>query len=117
MKFLALIFLLPIMAQAQIKSEGFIITITDKRVGVLSPSAKKNFYSVLVENKSLSDQVGKFVQGDKILKFISVPTGKSGVVEIENKTNLDVTFVPISPASQEVPLIFGKKAYEIPPKE
>lgn len=117
MKFLVLLFLLPVMAFAQVRGEGFIITITDQRVGVLSPAIKKTFYSVLVENKSLSDQVGKFVQGDKILKFISVQTGKSGVIEIENKTNNDVVFVPVSPAFQEVPLIFGKKAYEIPPKE
>ena len=117
MKFLVLLFLLPVMVFAQVRGEGFIITITDQRVGVLSPAAKKTFYSVLVENKSLSDQVGKFVQGDKILKFISVQTGKSGVIEIENKTNNDVVFVPVSPAFQEVPLIFGKKAYEIPPKE
>jgi len=102
---------------AEVKGEGFIITITDQRIGVISPVTKRNLYSVIVENKSLSEQVGKFVLGDKILKFISLPSGKSGVVEIENKSKNDIFYVPVSPASQEVPLIFGKKAYEIPPKE
>lgn len=112
-----LIFLTPLTSFAEVKGEGFIITITDRRIGVISPTVKRHLYSVIVENKSLSEQVGKFVLGDKILKFISLPSGKSGVVEIENKTKNDIFYVPVSPASQEVPLIFGKKAYEIPPKE
>jgi hypothetical protein len=86
-------------------------------MNVLSPEKKKNMFTVIVENRSLSDQVGKFTVGNKILKFVSVDSGKSETVEIENKSNTPVVFVPVSPAFQEVPLLFGKKAYEIPSKE
>jgi hypothetical protein len=102
---------------AQVKPESFIIQIHDRNMHVLSPDKKRNIFSVIIENRSLSDQVGKFQIGSKILKLISVPSGKTEVVEIENKTTSSVIFVPMSPAFQEVPLHFGKKAYEIPPKE
>jgi hypothetical protein len=116
MKFWFLL-LLPVLSFAQIKTEGFIIQINDRSMSVLSPEKKKVLFSVLIENKSLSDQVGKFIVGDKILKFVSVKSGKTETVEIENKSTSAVTFVPVSPAFQEVPLYFGKKAYEIPSKE
>jgi hypothetical protein len=84
---------------------------------VLSPEKKKAIFSVIVENRSLSDQVGKFIVGNKILKFISVKSGKTETIELENKSSSPVVFIPVSPAFQEVPLNFGKKAYEIPSKE
>lgn len=112
-----MILLFPLLAQAAVKTEGFIIQINDRSMNVLSPEKKRAMYAVIVENRALSDQVGKFVVGGKILKFVSVKSGKSETVEIENKTDAPVTFVPVSPAFQEVPLLFGKKAYEIPSKE
>lgn len=116
MKFVFMI-LLPLFAYAQVKTEGFIVQINDRSMSVLSPEKKKAMFTVIVENRSLSDQVGKFVIGNKILKFVSVQSGKSETVEIENKSSTPVSFVPVSPAFQEVPLLFGKKAYEIPSKE
>jgi hypothetical protein len=109
--------LFPVLSFAQVKPEGFIIQIGDRNMYVLSPEKKKNMFAVIVENRSLSDQVGKFVVGNKILKFISVKSGKTESTEIENKTEAHVVFIPVSPAFQEVPLYFGKKAYEIPSKE
>ena len=109
--------LFPVLSFAQVKTEGFIVQINDRSMYVLSPQTKRNMFAVIVENKSLSDQIGKFVVGSKILKFVSVKSGKSETVEIENKTSTPVVFIPVSPAFQEVPLLFGKKAYEIPPKE
>lgn len=116
MKFLFLL-LLPLLAHAQVKTEGFVIQINDRSMSVLSPAKKRNLFSVIVENRSLSDQVGKFQVAGKTLKHVSVQSGKSEVVEIENKTDTPVLFIPVSPAFQEVPLLFGKKAYEIPSKE
>lgn len=116
MKFLALFFL-PAVAIAQVKTESFIIQVKDRSMSVLSPDQKKTKFSVIVENSSLSHQVGKFTVGETNLKFVSVPSGKSETVEIENKSQVPVVFVPVSPAFQEVPLHFGKKAYEIPSKE
>lgn len=109
--------LLPVLSFAQVKTEGFIIQINDRSMSVLSPTKKKAMFSVLVENRSLSDQVGKFVVGSKILKFVAVKSGKNESIEIENKTSEPVVFIPVSPAFQEVPLMFGKKAYEIPSKK
>ena len=109
--------LLPVLSFAQVKAEGFIIQINDRSMSVLSPMKKKAMFSVLVENRSLSDQVGKFVVGSKILKFVAVKSGKNEAIEIENKTSEPVVFIPVSPAFQEVPLMFGKKAYEIPSKK
>lgn len=117
MKLWFLLCLLPIVSFAQPKKEGFVIQINDRSMTVLSPVQSRQLFSVLVENRSLSDQVAKFTLGNKILKFVSVQSGKSEAVEIENKSSGTVVFVPVSPAFQEVPLIFGKKAYEIPPKK
>jgi hypothetical protein len=114
---LCLAFLLSLQASAAVKPGAFVVQIHDRSMAVLSPEAKRAVFSVLVENHSLSDQVGKFVVGSRILKFVAVPSGKSEAVEIENKSAAPVVFVPVSPAFQEVPLVFGKKAYEIPPKE
>lgn len=116
MKILFLL-LFPLALSAAVKTEGFIIQIKDRSMKVLSPEKSRNLFSVIVENQSLSDQVGKFMVGNATLKFVSVKSGKSEVVEIENKTQTPVVFVPVSPAFQEVPLNFGKKAYEIPSKE
>ena len=100
-----------------VSNGAFIIQINDRSMSVITPETKRPLFSVIVENRSLSDQIGKFISNGKILKFVSVKTGKSETVEIENKASAQVFFVPVSPAFQEVELIFGKKAYEIPSKE
>lgn len=117
MKIFVLTMLLSVVASAQVKTESFVVQINDRSMYVLSPDKKRTLFSVIVENRSLSDQVGKFMVGSKNLKFVSVQSGKTESVEIENKSSSNVVFVPVSPAFQEVPLIFGKKAYEIPSKE
>ena len=108
---------LPLFALAQVKSDTFVVQINDRSMSVLSPEKKKDLYSVIVENRSLSDQIGKFTVGKKLLKYVSVKSGKTETVEIENKTGRSVFFVPVSPAFQDVELLFGKKAYEVPSKE
>jgi len=99
------------------KTEVFYIRVSDRKIEVNSPEKKSQIFSVIVENRSLTDQIGKFVAGDQTLKFVSVAAGKTESVDLLNKTSKNVLFVPISPAFQEVELVFGKKAYEIPPKE
>ncbi len=117
MKLFYLVLFLPLLGLASVRPEAFVIQINDRSIAVLSPESRKAIFAVLIENRSLSDQVGKFVIGAKILKFVSVPSGKTTTVEIENKSTAPVVFVPVSPAFQEATLMFGKKAYEIPPKE
>lgn len=113
--FLALIFTSICFADS--KSESFIVQIDDRRMKVIAPDKPKNKFAVLLENRSLSEQIGKFIVNGKNLKFVTVRSGYSESVEIENKTSSTVIFVPISPAFQEVELIFGKKSYEIPANE
>ncbi len=105
------------LAFAAPKTEVFIIQVMDRKIAVLSPDTERKLFSVIVENRSLSDQVARFQVKGKLLKYISVPAGKSESVEIDNSSGSPVTFVPISPAFQEVELTFGKKAYEVPSKE
>lgn len=105
------------LASAETRPETFVIKIQDRRMSVMAPLQKKNMFSVLIENRSLSDQLGRFTVNGKILKYVSVKSGQTEPVEIENKTSANVVFVPVSPAFQEVELLFGKKAYEIPSKE
>jgi hypothetical protein len=102
---------------AESKSESFVIQIADRNLKVVAADKRRDIFAVLIENRSLSDQIGKFIVNGKKLKFVSVRSGSSETVEIENKTSSSVIFVPVSPAFQEVELIFGKKSYEIPVKE
>jgi hypothetical protein len=104
-------------AFADVKVEAFIIQLKDRSLHVLAPQKKRDFYPVIVENLSLSDYLGKFSVDGKLLKYVAVKPGKSETVEIENKTGRNVIFTPVSPAFQEVELIFGKRSYEIPSKE
>lgn len=117
MKLWFLALFIPFLASAQVKTESFVVQIYDRSMKVISPEKRRDMFAVLLENHSLSDQIGKFTVGNKTLKFVTVESGKSESVEIENKTSHPVMFVPLSPASQEIPLQFGKKAYEIPSKE
>ncbi|HXH74434.1 MAG TPA: hypothetical protein VNJ08_05690 [Bacteriovoracaceae bacterium] len=107
----------PFMVLAESRSDAFIIQINDRSMSVVSPDKLRPLFAVVVENRSLSDQVGKFTIKGKIVKFVSILSGKSETVEIENKSNNSVVFVPVAPAFQDVELKFGKKAYEIPSKE
>lgn len=117
MKFLFTLLFFSGLAVAQPKPDTFVIQIFDRSMSVLSPDKKKTIFSVLVENRSLSDQLGKFTVEGKNLKFVTVKSGQTEAVEIENKSASNVVFVPVSPAFQEVELFFGKKAYEIPSKK
>ena len=117
MKLLVVLWMLVSGSWAQVKPETFVVQINDRSLSVNAPEKRKNIFSVLVENRSLSDQLGKFIVQGKLLKYISVKSGRKESVEIENKTSSNVYFVPVSPAFQEAELIFGKKAYEIPSKE
>jgi hypothetical protein len=118
MRILLFLFFFGLSFQALAKgSDSFIIQIQDRSMKVSSPIKKNNVLTVLIENRSLSDQVGKFMIKGKNLKFVSIPSGKNETIEIQNKEGATVYFVPLSPSFQEVELIFGKKVYEIPSKK
>lgn len=117
MRFLFLLTLLLSFEALGKETPAFVIQIQDRSMKVTSPAKKSSVLTVLIENRSLSDQVGKFMIKGKNLKFVSVASGKNETTEIQNKDGATVYFVPLSPAFQEVELVFGKKTYEIPTKE
>ena len=98
-------------------ADPFIIQILDRSMRIDAPEKRVPSISVVIENKSLADQVAKFVVDGKILKFASVKSGKTETVYLENKSASHVIFVPLAPAAQEIELRFGVKAYEIPSQE
>lgn len=100
----------------QTHNPSFILKLTDSGINVSAPAKSMKMFSVIIENNSLSDQIAKFVSGANNLKFVTIESGKSQTIEIENKSNLPVFFVPVSPSFQEVELKFGKDNYEVPPK-
>ncbi|MGE3608483.1 MAG: hypothetical protein AB7I27_02755 [Bacteriovoracaceae bacterium] len=110
-------FLLMVLSLGSFATETFVIQIDDRSMTVHSIPKSRSLFSVIVENRSLTDQVGKFTAASKNLKFVAVKAGKSETVEIENKISAPVYFVPLSPAFQNIELVFGKKTYEIPSKE
>jgi hypothetical protein len=116
MKALSLLLILA-SAQSWGKVESFLVRFDDRRVVVKSAEQKRPLFSVTVENRSLSDLIGKFMVKGENLRFVSIKSGQAETVDIENKTAANVVFVPLSPAFQEVELIFGKREYEIPAKD
>ena len=94
--------------------EAFKIELHDRKIRVEAPKSVSSQYSVIVENLSLNDVVGKFHSAGKDLKFVNVKAGLTRTVEFRHAGKGAVRFQPLAPAFQEVELIAGKKSYEIP---
>ena len=104
-----------ILSFSAIGTESFLISIQERSVRVESPRNVKKTYSVIVQNKSLSDIVAKFHSMDENLKFVSVKSGASKSVDFLNESKNTVMFQILSPAFQELVLEAGKNPYEVPP--
>lgn len=113
---ISFVFLINTNTKSEVRPEGFVIKFQDRKVEVLSPELKKknSLYSVLIHNETSTDLLGKFKTSDANITFVKVYSQKSKTVEIKNGTNDTVSFVPLSPSFQEIPLVFGKASYEIP---
>ncbi len=98
-------------------SESFKIQLHDRSIRVEAPPKASTQYAVVVENLSLSDVTGKFSSGGRDLKFVTVKSTQSKVVEFVHKGATPVSFKSLAPGFQEVLLVFGKGSYEIPPKQ
>lgn len=93
---------------------SFKVQFYDHYVKIIAPDKKSEQFSILIENKSLTDLYAKFQAGTQDLLFVAVKSGQFKTFEFKNLTNENVRFVPINPPLQEVMLEFGKKIYEIP---
>ena len=94
--------------------EAFKIELHDRKIRVEAPKSVASQYSVIVENLSLNDVVGKFHSAGKDLKFVNVKAGLTRTVEFRHLGKGAVRFQPLAPAFQEVELTPGRKSYEIP---
>lgn len=118
MNFLLLLLLSNLPTFASEKSEAFLVTIFDRYVKVISPDKAYTQTSIIIENKTLSTIVGKIQKGKTDLHFLTLESQSSKSFQIKVPPSNEVLlFVPMSPASQEVQLLIGKKSYEIPPQK
>lgn len=99
---------------AQNHSDAFIIEVFDRYVKVLSPKDKLKNVSIVVLNKTLSPIYGKIATETKDLMFMSVHSQKSKMVSVNGEDYKNLMFIPLAPTFQEIDLVFGRKAYEIP---
>ena len=104
-------------ARANEKSEAFLVTIYDRFVKVVSPDKAYTQTSIIIENKTLSTIVGKIQRGKTDLHFLTLEPQNSKSLQVKIVGNEPLLFVPLSPSSQEVQLLIGKKSYEIPPQK
>ena len=117
-KIIILCFFISVKVHAREVSDTFVVRIFGDRVKVISPTKYSKNLSVIVENKSYADLLGKVVtkQG-QLIDFVSVPAESFKVVDLKNlKKGEEVLFVPLAPAFQEVELVVGREVYEIPPQ-
>ncbi|MCO4792286.1 MAG: hypothetical protein KC493_01145 [Bacteriovoracaceae bacterium] len=100
------------------KADAFMVTLLERRIKVLSPNSFNSPQGIVIKNKTLVKVVGKFVDdNNKTIKFLAVESGETKSVELKFKKSRKIYFVPLAPSFQEVELVFGKKAYEVPPKK
>ena len=111
-------FLFLFQANAYERSDAFIVTAYSEKIAIVAPPKFDPKLNVIVVNKTLIKLLGKIETGSgKVLAYVSVPSGKSQSIEVGNKLNEPVFFIPMAPAFQRVQLNVGSKPYEIPPKE
>ena len=95
-------------------AEAFKIELFDRKMRVESPAKVGTQYSVIIDNQSLNDTIGKFHAAGADLKFVNVKAGSLRSFEFKYASKGTVFFQPLAPAFQQVELIPGKKSYEIP---
>jgi hypothetical protein len=115
---LLLVVLIPNHSFSEERAETFIIYAMDDKFKVVSPPAYSSNFSIIIDNKTLTTLVVQLVKKNSSFKKIkSIESGKYERVNMTKyKRSDELTLIPLSPAFQEVELIFGKKSYEIPPK-
>jgi hypothetical protein len=118
MKSIIIFVLLFTEAYAQQRSDSFIIRMFDDKVRIVAPDKRQDQVSLIIENSGLSKVYASLEGRKHIYKVFSLePNSKKSFQLDEIVKNDNLTILPISPGFQEIPLIFGQKAYEIPPKE
>ena len=94
-----------------------IIKFYPSRVLVLCHSQFNTEVSIRIENKTLTKLIGKVVdENGETLIYFAIDSQKNYTDGLKMKKGKKYSFVPLSPAFQEVPLEIGAKPIEIPPR-
>lgn len=100
------------------KANSFLITLYENHTKVISPQKYYADISVIIENKTLNKIIGKVeIESRNLVKYVSIPGESFRSVDLPLQTGDRPVFIPLAPAFQEVPLVFGAKVYEIPEKQ
>ena len=100
------------------KSNSFVITLYDHSVKVVSPSKEQKNPGLIVRNKTLGPIRARIERNkSEILGHIVIRSRKDKSIDLEYRSGQDLRFIPLSPPFQDVKLVLGKKAYEIPSKK
>ena len=112
----SILLLWAVIAHPYAKSEAFIITMEDDRVQVLSPPKWHKKMAVIINNNTLIKVVGKLATNvsGKVISYITLWPRTSRGMEVSFSKESKIVFVPMAPPLQELDLIIGNKAYEIP---
>ncbi|MCY4524035.1 MAG: hypothetical protein OXB84_04780 [Halobacteriovoraceae bacterium] len=99
-----------------VHSDVFSVKVYGDKVQVISPGKWSSAQSVVVENKTMVDILGKVVLEERPIKYVAIKAGKFATVEIKSAKKTKAFFVSMAPAFQEIELLAGNKYYEIPPE-
>jgi len=98
-------------------TDSFIVKVGEHRISVSAPKKKAEVVSIIIENLTLDKIISELKTKEKVLKrFVLKPQGKE-VIQVDYSKIKKLYYVPIAPPFEAVELKFGKKYYEIPPKE
>ncbi len=105
-------------AHATERSESFVIKAYDNRFKVTAPHVFSPNVGLIIENHTLTKIYGKIeTKLGRIIDYISILPRNFKSISLNLRTSQNIIFTPLVPPLQEVELIFGKEAYEIPPKK
>lgn len=106
----------PLATIASKNSESFEILAYDANIKVSSPDKFNEKAGVIFTNETNYDFKMKIASTDNNINpiYTTIRAGKTKGIELTFSTNHIVKVIPLSPAFQEIELIFGKNTYEIP---
>lgn len=99
-------------------STTFLIKVFPESINVTSPLSYEKNLSVIIENKSMINMLGKLTSSSSNFeKIVRVKAGKFQTIDILMAKGESYFFTPLSPPFQSVELKVGQKQYEIPAKK
>lgn len=103
---------------SQENSDAFIVKFFPQKARVIGPAKwSDQNQGIIVENETLEVLTAKIATASgELIKHVRVPARTKESFLVQYPKGEKIEFVPLSPPLQKFPLIYGKKAYEIPSK-